>query len=75
VTPGLTDVITRDRFKSWAQVLKSHGATPLICVAIGHGEHQGEVHVVQVEDMTRDQVLHFLRHAVAVLEKAEGGGL
>lgn len=71
MTPGLTDVITRDRFKSWAKVLREHAATPILCVAIGHGERSGDVHVIQVEDMTAAQVLAFLRHAVAALEQLE----
>lgn len=68
MTPGLSDTITRDRFRSWAAKLKPHTATPILAVAIGHGPHAGELHLVVVEDIPTDQVIGFLRHAIADLE-------
>jgi hypothetical protein len=73
VTPGLTDAITRDRFASWAKVLKKVSSTPFLCVGIGHGEQQGNIHITQVEDLSNDQVIAFLEQALALLKSKPGG--
>jgi hypothetical protein len=73
MTPVHTDAITRDRFSGWARILKRHAATPILAVGVSHGEHSGTVHVVQVEDMGNEELLAFLRFAVAELERKGGG--
>lgn len=74
MTPALTDSITRDRFKRWAKLLKDHTATPVLLVAVGHGRSEGAVHVVQLEDMSPNDMLTFLRFALDTIEGRSTGG-
>lgn len=73
MTPDRTDIITRERFKAWAEVLKKWTATPVVVVAVGHGPESGTLNVVQVEDVSREQLVYFLRYALEQLEREEGG--
>ena len=72
MTPPLSEAITRDRFRSWTRVLTEHTATPALCVAIGHGAREGEIHLVCVEDLSTDQIVAFLKHAIRQLERKGG---
>lgn len=73
MTPDRTDFVTRDRFNAWAAVLKKWTATPVLVVAVGHGPESGTLHVVQVENVSREQLVYFLRYALEQLEQSEGG--
>lgn len=72
MTPEESDRITRDRFDSWAGVLKTHTATPAVLVSIGHGDHMGEVHVVQVVDISRHDLIVLLEYTLRQLRKKGG---
>lgn len=59
-----TDAITRDRLEEWRQVLRSAKATPVLMVAVGHEEREGELHVLVPEDLEMPYVRAFLRAAL-----------
>ena len=57
--------ITIERLKEWGRDCMEDHATPALMLAIGHDEHQGEIHVYVPEDVDKDMLREFLLLAAA----------
>lgn len=64
------DKITEERLTDWRKTLAMHNATPIVLIAIGHGERSGEVHVIRPEGDTPsdEDIAAFVRAASTFLD-------
>ncbi len=64
-----TERVTRERLTEWTLLLSRAHATPALLLAIGHDEHEGEVHVLVPEGLDALTLIGLLQ--IAIKELAE----
>lgn len=61
--------IARTRLDDWAKSMGDHNATPVCCVAIGHGPNEGELHLYTPINFSDDDLVVFLAFAFREAKK------
>lgn len=56
--------ITDERLTEWSKQLAAAHATPVLLMGVGHDHVSGQIHIVVTEDLSREQILAFLKYAV-----------
>jgi len=68
--PVPVERITRERLLRWGQRLVKEHATPIILFGVGHDHAEGVPVVVTVEDITRRDLMIFIRHRLEEVERS-----
>ena len=62
------EAIGRDRLESWRQRLVNEHSTPILLVGVGHDHKSGQVTLLMPEEMSDEEVKHFLMGALNMLK-------
>lgn len=66
------DITTR-RLDEWAGLLRPCVATPVVLLAVGHGDRAGTLHVCVPEDVTDEHLVYWLHEAAATITRRLAG--
>lgn len=61
--------ITRGRMKQWATNLTNRHHTPILVMGIGHDRVAGQISVITVEDISDEDMIAMLSHALATVRE------
>ena len=61
--------ITAERLDQWEKSMGDNNATPLCCVAVGHGPNEGELHLYTPINFSDDDLVVFLAFAFKEAKK------
>lgn len=67
--------ICGERLETWKQRLVKENATPVVLLAVGHGDLGGTLVVCTLDDFTNEAVRDFLRGALNQVEEDLKGGI
>lgn len=56
MTPERAAEITRARFAEWATLLESLTATPMLVIAVAHGAHSDDLHMITPDGVTDAEI-------------------
>lgn len=59
--------ITSSRLDEWAARIQTHTATPVLLLSVGHGQHEGELHICSTDDAPDEHLVYFLQFALEQL--------
>lgn len=64
--------INRDRLRTWEQKLTENEATPIVCMAVGHGKNIGQLYLIMPHEIKKKEITSLLGRAIDEEENPDG---
>ena len=62
------ETVCRDRLGGWTKRLVEEHSTPILLVGVGHDHKKGQVVLCMPEEMSDQEVMHFLQGALNMMK-------